>query len=170
MTEPRPFDPAAILATLNEHHVRYILIGGLGATLHGSPFVTTDVDITPAGHDDNLERLADALEALDARLRVEGEPDGIPFDRSLESLRRIEILTLTTRHGDLDISLVPSGTGGYDDLRRGAIELDIHGLLVSVASLADIIRSKEAAGREKDRLVLSTLRALLERIEEEEGE
>lgn len=36
-------------------------------------------------------------------------------------------------------------------------------LQVDVASLADVIRSKEAAGREKDRAVLPILRQVLER-------
>jgi hypothetical protein len=36
-------------------------------------------------------------------------------------------------------------------------------MVVCVASLADIVRSKEAAGRDKDRITLPTLRAMLER-------
>jgi len=41
---------------------------------------------------------------------------------------------------------------GYEDLARDAVRLTILGVDVDVASLADVIRSKEAAGREKDRL------------------
>jgi hypothetical protein len=72
------------------------------------------------------------------------------------------VWNLTTRAGDLDIAFQPSGTGGYDDLRRGALTLSIQGISVPVASLADVVRSKEAAGREKDRLVLPMLRRLLD--------
>ena len=69
-----------------------------------------------------------------------------------------------TTHGFLDIALLPDGTRGYDDLRRGASRERITDTLeVSVASLADVIRSKEAAGREKDRAVLPVLRQVLER-------
>jgi hypothetical protein len=64
----------------------------------------------------------------------------------------------------LDIALLPDGTRGYDDLRRGASRERITNTLeVSVASLADVIRSKEAAGRENDRAVLPVLRQVLER-------
>jgi hypothetical protein len=56
----------------------------------------------------------------------------------------------------------PSGTHGYDDLRRDAIELEILGVHVPVASLADVIRSKEAADRPKDRLTLPVLRRIFE--------
>jgi hypothetical protein len=72
-----------------------------------------------------------------------------------------------TAHGYLDIALLPDGTRGYDDLRRGATRERINETLeVSVAALADVIRSKEAAGREKDRAVLPMLRQVLERSRE----
>jgi hypothetical protein len=152
-----------MLRTLARHKVAYVLIGGLAASLHGSPHVTTDVDITPDRARENLERLAAALVELDARIRTEGEPGGLPFDRSAQMLARSSILNLTTRHGDLDLTFEPAGTAGYDDLRRSAVEIRIRRTRVVVASLADVIRSKEAAGREKDRLTLPTLRRLLER-------
>ena len=168
MAEPRPFDPEAMLRILHEHEVAYVLVGGLAASLHGSPHVTTDVDITPSKDRPNLERLAEALEEMNARIRAEGEPSGLAFDRSAEMLARVSILNLTTRYGDLDLAFEPAGTCGYDDLLHRAIQVTIRGTRVVVAALADIIRSKEAAGREKDRLTLPTLRRLLERLGEPE--
>jgi hypothetical protein len=165
VAEPRPFDPAAIFRALERHRVEYVLIGGVAASLHGSPYVTTDVDVVPARGRENLARLAAALDELDARIRVEGEPDGLPFDRSARMLEGVSILNLTTRHGDLDLTFEPAGTRGYADLQRQALEIRVHGTRVVVAALADVIRSKEAAGREKDRLTLPTLRRLLERTE-----
>jgi hypothetical protein len=168
VADARLFDPEAILGALERHGVDYVLIGGLAASLHGSPHVTTDVDITPARERKNLERLAEALEEMDARIRTEGEPDGLPVDRSPEMLSDASILNLTTRHGDLDLAFVPAGTRGYDDLRRRAVEIRVHKTRVVVAALADVIRSKEAAGRDKDRLALPTLRRLLERLDGEQ--
>lgn len=165
MAEPT-FDPEAILATLERHGVLHVLIGGLAATLYGSPHVTTDVDITPSVDGDNLERLAAALIDLDARLRVDNEPAGIGFDRSAEALVGANVWNLVTRHGALDVTMLPAGTQGFDDLKRDAVEIDVRGVRVVVASLADVIRSKEAANREKDRLTLPTLRRILE----EQGE
>jgi hypothetical protein len=164
VADARPFDPAAMLRVLEAHAVAYVLIGGLAASLHGSPHVTTDVNITPSADTDNLRRLAAALRELDARVRAAGRPDGIPFDRSAEMLSRVSILNLTTRYGDLNITFVPVGTQGFDDLSRDAITISVHGTRVVVAALADIVRSKEAAGRDKDRLTLPALRALLERL------
>ena len=160
MTE---FRPQEILATLDRHDVRYVLIGGLAAVLYGSAHVTTDVDIVPEEAADNLERLSAALRELDARIRVAGEPDGVAFDPAPEFLRRVRIWNLQTTRGDLDIAFEPSGTRGYEDLRRDMVAIRVRGLDVPVASLADVIRSKEAAGRERDRAVLPGLRELLAR-------
>jgi hypothetical protein len=120
------FQPAEILAALERHSVRYVVIGGLAATLHGSPVVTTDADICPARDRDNLDRLANALNELRA--------------------------------------IVPSGTGGFEDLRRQAVRISLAGHPVAVASLEDVIRSKEAANRPKDQAALPTLRLLLQRL------
>ena len=74
------------------------------------------------------------------------------------------ILNLTTQAGDLDLTFRPSGTEGYADLRRDAVKIEAaDGVQLLVASLADVIRSKEAAGREKDRIALPRLRRLLDR-------
>ena len=69
---------------------------------------------------------------------------------------------LVTDFGRLDLSFMPTGTRGYDDLARDAVHLTILDVDVDVASLGDIVRSKEAADRDKDRLVLPVLRRILE--------
>jgi hypothetical protein len=160
------FDPSRILEALNRHHVRYVLIGGLAATLQGSPLVTTDVDVTPERARDNLDRLSAALRELDARIRTHAVQEGLPFDHSGESLGAADIWNLKTRAGDLDITFVPAGTAGYADLKKDVREIDVMGVSVPVASLADIVRSKQAAGRDKDLLSLPTLRRLLEAEED----
>jgi len=155
------FDPAAILLVLDRHGVEYVLIGGLAATIHGSAHVTTDVDITPERSARNLTRLSDALSELSARIRVEGHPDGFPFDHDATFLSGMALLNLTTDFGDLDISQTPAGTSGYSDLARDAVDVRLFGVRVRVASLPDVVRSKEAAGRPKDWLTVPSLRRIL---------
>lgn len=165
MTEA-DFDPERVLGALAEAEVRYVLIGGMAAILHGDAGVTIDLDIAPAFDPDNLERLAAALRSLGARVRAEGSPEGVPFDCSgafLRNLGRDALLNLTTHAGDIDVAFTPTGTQGFRDLKRDAVSIDAGGITILVASLADIIRSKAAADREKDRRALPRLRALLER-------
>lgn len=168
------FDPVRLLAALREADVDFVLIGGMAAILHGDVGVTVDLDVVPASAPRNLDRLGNALRAIDARIRTEGVPEGLPFDCSAAFFRNLPpdaIVNLTTRAGDLDLAFRPSGTQGYADLRRDAIEIEAaDGLRILVASLADVIRSKEAANREKDRIALPRLRRLLDRLREEHGD
>ena len=158
-----------MVAALGLHKVRYVVIGGLGAVLHGSPIVTQDVDICPARDRENLDRLAAALRELNARLRVAGVPEGIPFPYEGAFLLNVQLLNVITPFGDLDLSYEPAGTTGYDDLVRNAVIYEIAGRKVAVASLDDIIRSKEAANREKDRAALPTLRLHSRMLRERAG-
>ena len=156
------FDGPSMLAVLAEHEVDYIVIGGFAAVAQGSPLLTNDVDIVPSPEPDNMARLSTALKAMRAKVRAEGvEP--LPFDHDAVSLADARIWNLTTRYGDLDITLRPAGTQGYDDLRRDAVAVTIRGVPVRLASLGDIVRSKEAAGRDKDRRALPVLRELVSR-------
>lgn len=161
-----PFRPEHILETLERHSVRYVLIGGLAATLRGSPYPTGDVDVTPATDRANLGRLADALRELEAKLRVEGHAEAVDWPLDERSFDQGTSWTFTTSCGLLDIHLRPDGTGGFADLRRDASAEPLTATLtVSVASLADVIRSKETAGRDKDLRVLPALRLVLEASE-----
>ncbi len=154
-------DLARLFEVLDRHKVSYLLIGGLAAVYHGSPFPTEDADITPQADRANLARLAAALAELNARVRTESEPAGLPFDCDADSLAAAPTWHLTTDAGDLDLTFEPAGTHGYADLRRDAAPAQLYGVTVRVASLADVIRSKQAASRPRDQRMLPTLRAIL---------
>lgn len=164
-----PLQADEIFACLDRHGVRYVLIGGLAAVLHGSPLPTLDVDICPSPERSNLERLAAALEEMDARIRTPDSPEGVRFPRQAGFLGNVQLLNLMTRFGDLDLSFRPSGTEGFPDLAQGAVQMSIRTLRVAVAALEDVIRSKEAANRPKDQRTLPVLRQLLEEIRKREG-
>ena len=164
MTVPHPLDPAEIFATLAEHRVRYVLIGGLAAVLHGSPTVTVDADICADRSPENLQRLAGALRDLHARLRSTSEPEGLSFQPDAALLGRIQTLNLSTDRGDLDLTFEPAAFDGYDELAEHAVAVSVAGVVVSVASLDDVIRSKEAADRPKDHATLPVLYALRDEI------
>jgi len=160
---PEPeFRPERLLEVLARHGVRSVLIGGFAGVIHGSPYVTTDVDIVPARDARNLDVLSAALHEMHARVFTADAPAGLAFDHDGPSLGASQIWNLVTDNGRLDITFEPSGTAGYADVARDAVHLQILGVHVDVASLADVIRSKEAAGREKDRLVLPVLRRILD--------
>src|ERR1700754_4344286 len=101
-------DLARLLDVLHRHRVAYVLIGGLAAVYHGSPFPTEDADITPQQDRRNLQRLAGALVDLGARIRTESEPAGLPFRCDADWLAACRTVNLTTAAGDLDLTFEPA--------------------------------------------------------------
>jgi hypothetical protein len=55
--------------------------------VHAASQPTQDVDVTPATTEDNLTRLTRALKRLQARIRTDAVPGGLPFDTSAEAMR-----------------------------------------------------------------------------------
>ena len=130
---------AAFCGVLVDHGVEFVVIGGVAARLHETGHATVDIDICPSSVEENLERLAEALRSIDARLRVEGVPEGISFDPHPHQLRQMSTLTLVTTHGPADLCFAPAGfAGGFDALVPGRVVVVVSGVDVPVASLADV--------------------------------
>lgn len=137
----------------------FVVIGGVAAVLHGSARATFDLDVCFASNAENLEALGSTLVGLRAQLR--GVSEAVPFVPDAAALRRVEVLTLTTTAGDLDVLRAPSGAPRYDVLRGHADRFDVGGFEVRVASVEDLIAMKTAAGRPKDLGDVEELEAIL---------
>lgn len=157
------FDPVTICRILNEEGVDYVVVGGFATVILGSALPTEDIDVLPDRSRDNLTRLARALKRLNARIRTEGEPVAAPLDaKFLENMPFM--LNLITDFGIVDLTFEPSGpTVGYAQWNKDASSIEVaDGLVIRVASLEDIIASKRAANRDKDRRALPYLESLRE--------
>lgn len=163
---PEPvLDVRRIVETLNRHGVEYLLVGGASATAYGAQRASEDVDVVAARDAANMGRLADSLRELNARLRVEGLSDEeareLPVRLDAMTLRNMEISTWRTDAGDLDILCdMPSALGKhqrYEELLPRAETAIIGSVTIRLASLDDVIASKEWADRPKDREALPEL-------------
>jgi predicted nucleotidyltransferase len=148
---------SAILKTLADHGVDFIVVGGAAAVALGAPITTWDLDVVHSREDENLKRLKAALDALDARYKF--RPEHRPNESHLESK---DHQLLSTRLGRLDV-LGAIGNGlGYPDLLPHSELVEVaDGLRVPVLDLETQIAIKETTGREKDIAVLPTLRRTL---------
>jgi hypothetical protein len=163
---PATFDPLSLLHVLAGHGVEHVLTGGLAAVLHGAPVGAFEAEIVPADDPANLTRLGDALRALDARLRVLGDPDGVALDPHPALLAAMASLDLTTRFGDLDVRLTTAAGDDHAPLAARAARFEIDadhrsgGVIdVVVASLDDLIADHEAVDGPLERAVLPLLEA-----------
>ena len=157
-TEWPDLDVGATLERLTASGVDFVVIGGIAMVLHGSARLTRDIDIVFAVDDANLDALGQVLIDLGAQLRDVN--DDVAFVPDGRTLRNVEMLTLSTKLGWLDVHRGPPGAPGYDVLRRNADRMDLGGFTVLVASPDDLIAMKSAAGRPIDLADLCELDAI----------
>lgn len=149
-----PLQPLELLRVLREHHVDFLVIGGVAVAAHGYVRATKDVDIVPAPERANLERLLAALRALDARPDIgDFGPEELPVALDLEGLAHGGNRVLDTRYGRLDVMQWIAGARSYDALREAAVVSDG----VAYVGLDDLIAMKQAAGRDVDRIDIRAL-------------
>jgi DNA-binding XRE family transcriptional regulator len=161
-----PFDPLRALRVLDEYEVRYVVIGGFAADLLGAPVNTNDLDICYERTAENMNRLAAALKALGAKLRVAGVDEELPFILDGKTLAAGDSFTFDTSAGALDVLGTPSGTAGFRDLAAKAHVIPTGDLQVLVVALPDLMRMKRASARVKDKMHLEVLAALQEMLEQ----
>jgi hypothetical protein len=128
-----------VFASFQEHDVKYVVIGGIAAVLHGVPRATFDLDILIEATPDNAQRLLDAL--LDAQM-------GTASLTSAEGLLAHEI-TIFRDRVRLDVQTSTPGLR-FEDAWRNRETMEYEGQAFYVVSRDDLIASKRAAGREVD--------------------
>lgn len=151
-----------LLRCLVEGEVRFLIVGGLAAVVHGSARLTQDIDIVYDRSPENLARLTASLRDLKPYPR--GAPPGLPFDWSAATLARGLNFTLNTSAGAIDLLGEIAGGPAYADLAPHTIEVDLFGSRCRCLDLATLVRTKVAAGRPKDLEAIAELEALRRKV------
>jgi hypothetical protein len=115
-------DPDLImtLRTLETHRVEFVLVGDVAEAIYNHGGFVSGVAIVPGGYGRNVERLMQALHALNAELGIAGRPDPRGLDWRRMDLRDIAPCTFMTTYADVDVNFQPAGTSGYRDLFQDA--------------------------------------------------
>jgi hypothetical protein len=145
-------EEAEFLKELVRQKVDFMIVGLSAAALQGAPVVTQDVDLW-------FRTLSDpGIEA--ALKKVHGSY--VPPIMLYPPMFAGDAVKL------FDIVMTMDGLGDFDHERGNTIKLRLGRVKVLVLKLERIIASKEAAGRDKDKLVLNVLRDALKVIQERE--
>lgn len=153
-------DIRGILAELTHAEVEFLVIGGVAVGFHGYVRATKDLDIVPAPDTENVEKLAQVLQRLDAQ--VEGAQEF--GDEELLDPLDPEVLglggnwVLRTRLGRFDVMQWIGEDALWQKLAPGAVEAEVDGLTIRVVSYHDLVALKEIAGRPEDLTDLQRLR------------
>ena len=150
---------ASMLRGLERADIKFIVVGGLAATAHGSRRVTDDVEICYNTSDRNVDQLAGILAKWKAYPR--GIERDLPFFMDVRQFRTTPIMTLTTSQGFIDVLDVVKGVGGYEKCRDRSVQVEAFDIRFRVLDLPALIDAKRATGRPKDIDQLPELEALL---------
>ncbi len=156
-----------LLNRLLDHHVDFVIIGGVAALVYGSVYVTRDLDVCYRRSGESLERLIAALAPLHPRLR--GAPSDIPFKWDPRTLRAGLNFTLDTDMGPIDLLGEVAGIGQYADALAASESMTLFGRACRILTLDALIRSKRAAGRPRDLEAVKELETLREQREKNSG-
>ena len=157
-SEPK-FDPIELLRTLHSHGLDCVVVGGLCASIHGTPEMTLDVGIVHSTEPENVRRLVSALQDLDAVYRTPPERRLRPNASGLASSSRHLLLT---RYWPLDVLGAVGAGRTYDVLLPHAAEVEIApGLMVRVLDLATLIAVTEETDGAMSLAVLPLMRQTL---------
>lgn len=149
-----------LLQRLCDADIDFVIVGGFAATLHGSSLVTRDLDVCATLSNKNVEKLREALRELQPTHRL--TPQKLSFLNNPDPGVEIRNLYLRTDFGPVDVLSSILGVGDFDSVRAASIQVELFGRSCRVISLDDLIRAKEALGRDKDLLAVKELRAIRE--------
>jgi hypothetical protein len=156
-----------ILSQLHDHHVDFVIVGGVAAALHGNPRVTFDLDIVPSLAPDSWMAAVDLLWSLGARPRI---PEPLERIRDVEQVQQWQrekgMLALNFRSpdGSTEVDMLVSESAQIDGLRQRAVKIVLDGRTFFVASIDDLIMMKQQAGRPQDLLDIAQLQDIKKRL------
>ncbi len=128
-----------VFASFQKHDVRYIVIGGIAAILHGVPRATFDLDILIEATQENAQKLLDSL--LEVNL-------GTASLITAEELLAHEI-TIFQDRVRIDVQTMTPGLN-FEEAWQNREVLTYQGQAFFIVSKSDLIASKKAAGRAVD--------------------
>jgi len=132
---------------LAKHRLDAVLIGNAAAALQGAPVTTMDLDFFMRATPGNVRKVQRIAEDVGATLEQPYHP--------VSGLYRISVPRDSLQ---FDFMVKISGIRSFEGVRARATRVEFGGHPLKVASLEDVIRSKQAADRIEDRAVLPVLR------------
>lgn len=148
-------DFSDILKSLNDHEVKYVLVGGMAANLHGSPISTIDCDIVVDLDPENLIKLAQAVTSFSPTFRHKIPPQ--KFDEKRATEGGWKNIYLDTEVGVLDCLGDIKGLGDFTECEARSIDADFGDFSLRVLSREALIKAKKAMGRPKDLMTVAHL-------------
>lgn len=147
-----------LLDRLNEYGIDFVIIGGFAGAAYGCSLMTEDLDICIDCSVDNLLKLQKALEDINPVHRMTVQK--IKLQLTKESAADMKNLYLDTDLGQLDCVSFVEGVGSFEQVKSCSRIIEIDGNNYRILNLRNLIESKKAMGRPRDRQAVVQLQAI----------
>jgi len=147
-----------LLNKLVKAGVDFVIVGGFAGVVHGCTYVTQDIDICFDFSADNLFRLREALCEIHPVHRM--TPKLQPLEITEENYSQYKNLYLDTDIGRLDCLSVIDGIGGYQEVKKKAVPIEVEDMRLYVLDLDALIQAKRAMNRPRDKEAVLQLEAI----------
>ena len=145
-----------VARVIADHRLEVVMVGNAAAALHGAPVTTLDIDFMFRKTPTNLKKLKGVAKTFGAVILRPYYPVS-------------ELYRVASDDGSLQLDFMAKldGIRSFEGLKSRAESVRFGERDLKIACLADIIKSKRAAGRDRDRAVLAILQKTLD--EQEKG-
>ena len=137
-----------LLSILEKYKVRYLVVGGYAVMRYTEPRFTKDLDLWISTDKDNSKAVYEALREFGAPLKGMS-----PTDFAQEGF----FYQMGSPPFRLDVMMSITGVD-FETAWANRESVEIEGMVVSFISKADLIKTKEASGRDQDLLDAKKLR------------
>ena len=131
-----------LIQILVDAGVKFVIIGGWSAILHGSSHTTRDLDLCFARNRANLQKIATALAPFHPTLR--DLPPGLPFVWDETKLRNGTLFTLSTDLGSGDLLGEVLGIGSFEQAKEVSVEVDAFDRRIWTLNLSALDQGKKS--------------------------
>ena len=150
-----------LLAALLDAHVDAVIVGRLAMQMHGYMRMTYDIDLVLAMNDENLTRFIEVAKRLGLAPIIPVPIDALKNAQQIDAWQREKsMLAFALRGPDLTASVVDVLVRpeiAYDRLADAAVEGELAGRRIKIASIEHLLEMKRAANRPKDQLDIAAL-------------
>jgi len=149
----------AILRRFSEEEIKYIIIGGVAAILHGVPRATFDLDIVLDFSEENVKKFVKILKDFNLLPTVPIDPRDLSDEKKRQEWKvKKNAKVINFRDPDdnyrLDVAII------YDFKKIKKINLKIEEIKIPVVDKQTLIKLKTDAGRDIDLRDIKNLKEL----------
>lgn len=154
-----------LFRALQEHEVRYLVVGGVAVNLHGIGRLTVDVDLMLALDALNLERFVTValrfpLEPV-MPVKLEDLADAAKVNEWIEKKGMLAFALRSSDPATPTVDILVKPVVPFEDAWARRVQRSVEGIAIFIAAIEDIIRLKTGTGRQKDEADIQALRQLL---------